>query len=205
MSSDHNATLCVKRVYLGHFCSAVSKLRIIIWKRLCSNHSARTDPIRPCFLGTVPQMSRVPGHKNTFLTTRTNILTFPRWETAYGSMRSINRPLAGRNRRGSGRRVCCLLIIVRTETAQDEGQVCEEKSVSELSVWVWVVLLLVCCFMYRYVKVLNELSCNIVRFGCFLLRNVLHRTAGFGEDLKFQSGNLIWTSCLAHSYLVFTA
>jgi len=24
-----------------------------------------------------------------------------------------------------------------------------------------------------------------------LLRNVLHRTAAFGEDLKFQSGNLV--------------
>jgi len=32
----------------------------------------------------------------------------------------------------------------------------------------------------------NELSCNIVRFGCFLLRHVLHRTAGFGKDLKIS-------------------
>jgi len=38
-----------------------------------------------------------------------------------------------------------------------------------------------------------------------LLRNVLHRTAAFGEDLKFQSGNLVWTSCFTHSYFVFTA
>lgn len=37
----------------------------------------------------------------------------------------------------------------------------------------------------------NELFLNIVRFGCFLMRNMLHHTAGFGEDLKFQSGNLI--------------